>query len=281
MLITNLWQFLELFYFFTDSLCFPSSPKHLTVDYMLIIIAESILQHTYLRRNSFPFNLSTMPLSSYKINTICCWMWCPRPVIPALGSRGGWISVSLRIAWSTQWASGQPGLLDEALSQKQKRKININFWWYLAFIKKIVLKYFYYMCVCTYMRRGRVSEYGGRVCENERERERERTRSSARALLCMLSSKHPPWWPLHAWLWWSGLQSSCLHSKGFSYWAVFPVPRLPFKKMFTYLYLGMSLCVLQYLYSSEDNLREGSLLLSRGFWGWDQAFSLASKCLHP
>jgi hypothetical protein len=38
------------------------------------------------------------------------------------GSRGQWISVSLRPVWSTEQVPGQPGLHRETLSQKTKTK---------------------------------------------------------------------------------------------------------------------------------------------------------------
>lgn len=48
-------------------------------------------------------------------------VWWRMPLAQHWGSRGGWISVSSRPAWSTQWVTGQLGLCSKTLSWKNNQ----------------------------------------------------------------------------------------------------------------------------------------------------------------
>lgn len=60
-------------------------------------------------------------------------MWLT-PVIPACeGQAGGWITVSLRRAWATQWAGGQPRVTEPQNKNNNKTKKKSQAFLYLVF----------------------------------------------------------------------------------------------------------------------------------------------------
>jgi hypothetical protein len=52
------------------------------------------------------------------------WQWWRTPLIPALRSRGRWISVSLRPAWNTELVAGKPRLHKETQPQHTNKQTN-------------------------------------------------------------------------------------------------------------------------------------------------------------